>query len=107
MGHSPEKKPKEAPGVPGAQERIPNWDLYNANSEHYRQDAGSWGEPEAPWVLARLTGDGRRSSRCLINIYVFMYILLGEGGVYVIFILTYAGVRDMPPCCDTDIYYDL
>lgn len=36
-----------------------------------------------------------------------MYILLGEGGVYVIFILTYAGVRDMPPCCNTDIYYDL
>lgn len=51
--------------------------------------------------------DGQRLFRCLINIYVFMYILLGEGGVYVIFILTYAGVRDMPPCCNTDIYYDL
>lgn len=50
--------------------------------------------------MAMPTGDGLRPS--LINIYVFMYILLGEGGVYVIFILTYAGVRDMPPCCNTD-----
>lgn len=72
-----------------------------------KMPAGVWDEPEAPWFLARLTGDGQRPSRCLINIYVFMYILLGEGGVYVIFILTYAGVRDMPPCCNTDIYYDL
>lgn len=38
------KKTKEAPGVPGAPERIPNWDLQgNASSVHYSQEASAWG----------------------------------------------------------------
>lgn len=98
-GNGSQSEKQRGTRVSGARERIPNWDFYKAtlNSEHYSQDADAWGEPEALWVLARPTGDGQRP-RCLINIYVFMYILLGEGVVYVIFILTYAGVRDMPPC---------
>lgn len=79
-------------------ESIPKWDFQdNTNSEHYRQDAGVWGEHEAPWVLANSLGKDGGLLSVLINIYVFMYILLVEGGMYVIFILTYAGERDMPP----------
>lgn len=104
---SQSEKNKEAPGYL-VRQNVSQTGTSKAtlNSEHYSQDSGAWGEPEALWVLARPTGDEQRP-RCLINIYVFMYILLGEGGMYVIFILTYAGVRDMPPCYKTDIYYDL
>lgn len=35
---------------------------------------------QAPWVLARPTGKDRSLLSVLINIYIFMYNLLGEGG---------------------------